>query len=165
MDVFVERVRELDAAWQPVAAAAASGVTLSLGGEPVEVGADGGFTLPASAAGGVLEAVDGAGGRTSVAVPLPEAAAGRRAGRTRVLRRARRVRGRLRVRVVLVCRARCAGVVRVRSGRRVLGRRSVRLRAPGRRAIVVRMRPRSRPLPRRARVTFPGARALRVKLR
>ncbi len=69
MDVFVARARALDAAWRPVAARAASRVSLSLDGRPVPTSAGGRFTLRRTACGRVLRATDGAGGRTALRLP------------------------------------------------------------------------------------------------
>jgi hyaluronoglucosaminidase len=66
MSAFLDEVRERDAAWLPTAPQAASGVTVTLDGEPVDLGVDGSFALPASACGALLEARDGAGGRTAL---------------------------------------------------------------------------------------------------
>jgi hyaluronoglucosaminidase len=66
MSAFLDEVRERDAAWAPAAATAASEVTLRLDGRRVPLSGEGGFNLPRSACGGLLEARDGAGGRTAV---------------------------------------------------------------------------------------------------
>jgi hypothetical protein len=158
MDTFVDRVRSLDAGFVAGAEQAASSVTLTLNDRPVALGAGGRFTLAAGAAGGTLTATDGAGGRTTV---LVGAASSRGAARARIVsRHPRRLRGR-RVRIVLSCPAPCAGLVRVRAGRRTLGTARLRARKAGRRAVVVRLRR----VPRRARVLFPGARTVTVTLR
>ena len=64
LDVYFDSVDELDAAWQPRAAAAGRSVRATLNGRPVRIGPKGRFRLRASACGGLLVAVDGAGGRT-----------------------------------------------------------------------------------------------------
>jgi hypothetical protein len=69
MSAFLDEVRERDLAWQPNAPQAASGVTVTLDGEPVDMNLDGRFTVPASACSGLLEARDGAGGLTSRRLP------------------------------------------------------------------------------------------------
>lgn len=69
MDDFVDSARELDAGWLPRAGAAASGVTLTLEGRPVDPGPRGRFRLAPGACGGVLRATDGAGGNTQRVVP------------------------------------------------------------------------------------------------
>jgi hypothetical protein len=56
---------------------------------------------------------------------------------------------------------RARGVVRVRAGRRTLGRARLRSRRSGRRVAIVRLRR----VPRRARVSFAGARPMTVLLR
>jgi hypothetical protein len=160
MDVFADAVKDLDAAWQPQAASAASGVTLTFDGRPVRVAADGTFRVRAGAR-GTLEAVDGAGGRTAIAVGAPASGSRPTPARRRSLASLRRLRGR-RLRVVLRCPAPCSGAVRVRAGRRVLARRSVRLSAAGRRSLTLRLHGR---LPRRARVSFPRAHTRTIRLR
>jgi hypothetical protein len=68
MDGFLDTVHQLDAGWQPQAGAAASSVRLQLEGRPVALAANGSFRLPRSAHGKLLEAIDGAGGRTALRV-------------------------------------------------------------------------------------------------
>jgi hyaluronoglucosaminidase len=155
MDVFVDRVRSFDAAFANSASQAASGVTVTLNGHAVPLGADERFSLPAAAAGGTLQATDGAGGRTSALVP----SVARRAARPRIVsRRPQRLRGR-RVRIVISCLDPCAGLVRVRAGAHTLGRARVKARRAGRRKVVVRLRR----VPRRARVQFTAARTVVVR--
>jgi len=154
MDVFADAVRALDQDWQPRSAVAASGVALRLDGRPVAVAGDGSFHL-APGAHGILEAADAAGGRTA----LPVGGTAARAGTRSIA--VRRLRGR-RLRVTVRCNSPCAGVLRVRAGSRVLASRAVRLRAAGSRRVVLRLR---RPLPRRARLSFPGARTRALRLR
>jgi hypothetical protein len=68
MDAFIQAVQSRDAAWLTVSPQAATSVRVLLNGQPVTTDAAGRFTLPASAAGGLLEAIDGAGGRTDLTV-------------------------------------------------------------------------------------------------
>lgn len=65
MDVFIETVLQLDAAWTPNAQAASSAVSLALNGEPVPLATDGSFRLPPHSH-GLLVATDGAGGTTTL---------------------------------------------------------------------------------------------------
>lgn len=159
MDVFADAVSALDRAWQPQAAAAASGVTLTLDGRPVAVAADGAFRLPLGAR-GTLQAFDGAGGRTSVVLGSAPAS-GRAARGVRRIASLRRLRGR-RLRVAVTCPETCAGLARVRSGHRLLARRGLRLHAHARGVVVLRLPPH---LPARGRVSFPHARSRSVRLR
>ncbi len=69
MDVFVDRVQQIDSAWQSQADQAASSVRVRLDGRPVALAADGRFSLPGSTCGGRLVAIDGAGGRTATDLP------------------------------------------------------------------------------------------------
>jgi len=69
MDAFVQAVQSLDRAWLPAASRAAASVRVTLDGRDVALDATGAFVLPRSAAGRVLEAIDGAGGRTDLRVP------------------------------------------------------------------------------------------------
>src|SRR4051812_9034133 len=134
MDVFVDRVRSLDAGFAAGAQRAAAQVTVTLDGRPVALDGGGRFALGAAAAGGTLRATDGAGGATTVVLPA------RATARPRIVsRHPRRLRGR-RVRIVVVCPDPCAGRVRVYAGRRTLGRALLRARRSGRRAVVIRLR-------------------------
>ena len=68
METFLTSVVDLDAGWKATAGRAARRVSLTLDGRRVEAAGDGRFALPRSAAGGLLVALDGAGGRTTVRV-------------------------------------------------------------------------------------------------
>lgn len=69
MQVFFDRVDELDRSWLPLARDAASEVSLTLDGRAVPLGTAGRFRLARSACGGVLVVTDGAGGRTTLRLP------------------------------------------------------------------------------------------------
>jgi hypothetical protein len=68
MDAFVQSVQSVDQAWAPTASRAASSVQVTLDGHEVSLDNAGRFRLPRGAAGRVLEAIDGAGGRTDLRV-------------------------------------------------------------------------------------------------
>jgi hypothetical protein len=82
MDAFVDRARALDQTWLPVAQQAAAAVRVTLDGRPVALDGTGHFRLPATAR-GLLEAIDGAGGRTDITLPLPPGQATSPAGSRR----------------------------------------------------------------------------------
>ncbi len=130
MSTYLDRVEALDREFQPRAAKAASGVTVTAGGRPVALGSDGTFALPRSACGQTVEAVDASGGRTAVTLPACAPSCfprrvrvtRRRVGSLRLGRRAvgtrtRRVCGGGRVRVV-ARRGRIAMIVTTAPGHR-----------------------------------------------
>ncbi|MGZ8648610.1 MAG: beta-N-acetylglucosaminidase domain-containing protein [Solirubrobacteraceae bacterium] len=139
MSDYLDRVEALDREFQPRSAQASASVAVAVGGRTVPLGRDGSFSLPASACGQAVEAVDGSGGRTAVALPACRPACfprrvrvkRRRVGALRVGRparapRTRRVCGGGRVRLV-VRRGRIAAIVTTAPGHR-----SGRLRPGGR---------------------------------
>jgi hyaluronoglucosaminidase len=69
MVVFYDAVDALDGDWQNHASDAAASVRVKLAGRELPLRSDGSFSLPPSACGKVVEAVDGAGGRTDSRVP------------------------------------------------------------------------------------------------
>jgi hypothetical protein len=94
MDAFVQSVRALDQAWLPASQQAASVVRVTLDGHSVALDGAGHFRLPAATR-GTLEAIDGAGGRTDVTLPIaPAQRAGSVPGAPRCTPSRRRRRGR-----------------------------------------------------------------------
>ena len=69
MTTFYDAVDALDSDWQGHADRAAASIRVLLDGRELPLARDGSFSLPASACGQVVEAVDGAGGRTDARVP------------------------------------------------------------------------------------------------
>ena len=69
LEQFLDRVDTFDSSFQHFQDEAANSVRLLLGGRPVQLGADGSFSLSASACGRTLVAIDGAGGRTALRLP------------------------------------------------------------------------------------------------
>jgi hyaluronoglucosaminidase len=69
MTQYYDAVDALDSDWQNGAGRAASSVRVTLDGRPLALRGDGSFTLPLSACGRLVEAIDGAGGRTDARVP------------------------------------------------------------------------------------------------
>ena len=70
VDAFFAEVVSRTAAWSPTAAAAVGGITVTLDGHPVAIGADGTFRLTLSPRSGrhTLLATDGAGNKTGVRI-------------------------------------------------------------------------------------------------
>jgi hyaluronoglucosaminidase len=69
MNVYLDAVETLDAAWQGRADEAAASVTVTVRGRRVRLGPSGAFRLGRASCGRVVVATDGAGGRTAVRAP------------------------------------------------------------------------------------------------